>query len=343
MSSWSAPGSRGSVPRTICSTNCPGRTYAILEGRPDIGGTWDLFRYPGVRSDSDMHTLGYSFKPWKAAKSIADGPSILEYLRETVAEFGIGPHIRFDHLVERAEWSTDDARVDRQRHPGRHRGIDRVHVQLPVHVLRLLQLQGRLHAGVPRHRELRRAGRPPAGLARRPRLRRQAGRRHRIRRHGRHAGAGDGRRGRARHDAPAITDLRGLATGRGCDRQHAAQGAPRRPRLRHHAAQEHHAAAGALQADAVAAREVEGATAQDGPQGARRRLRRRHPFHAARTTRGTSGCAWCPTATSSTRSRRAGRRSSPTSSTRSPRRASACSPATSSTPTSSSRPPACSW
>jgi monooxygenase len=90
--------------------NCPGRTYAILEGRPDIGGTWDLFRYPGVRSDSDMHTLGYSFKPWKAAKSIADGPSILEYLRETVAEFGIGPHIRFDHLVERAEWSTDHAR-----------------------------------------------------------------------------------------------------------------------------------------------------------------------------------------------------------------------------------------
>jgi len=90
--------------------NCPGRTYAILEGRPDIGGTWDLFRYPGVRSDSDMHTLGYSFKPWNAAKSIADGPSILEYLRETVAEFGIGPHIHFGHLVERAEWSTDDAR-----------------------------------------------------------------------------------------------------------------------------------------------------------------------------------------------------------------------------------------
>src|SRR6188768_2832391 len=75
-------------------TNCPGRTYAILEGRPDIG----------------RHTLGYSFKPWNAAKSIADGPSILEYLRETVAEFGIGPHIRFGHLVERAEWSTDDAR-----------------------------------------------------------------------------------------------------------------------------------------------------------------------------------------------------------------------------------------
>ncbi len=90
--------------------NCPSRTYAILEGRPDIGGTWDLFRYPGVRSDSDMHTLGYSFKPWSASKAIADGPSILAYLRETVAEFGIDRHIRFNHLVSRAEWSSDDAR-----------------------------------------------------------------------------------------------------------------------------------------------------------------------------------------------------------------------------------------
>ena len=90
--------------------NCPGRTYAILEGRDDIGGTWDLFRYPGVRSDSDMHTLGYSFKPWTSSKAIADGPSILSYLRDTVAEYGIDRHIRFNHLVSKAEWSTDDAR-----------------------------------------------------------------------------------------------------------------------------------------------------------------------------------------------------------------------------------------
>ena len=62
---------------------CPGRTYAILEGRADLGGTWDLFRYPGIRSDSDMYTLGYSFKPWTKPKAIADGPSILEYLKET--------------------------------------------------------------------------------------------------------------------------------------------------------------------------------------------------------------------------------------------------------------------
>jgi cation diffusion facilitator CzcD-associated flavoprotein CzcO len=88
---------------------CPGRTYAILEGRDDIGGTWDLFRYPGVRSDSDMHTLGYDFKPWTAEKAIADGPSIMAYLRETVAEHGVGPHIRFGHLVRAADWDSASA------------------------------------------------------------------------------------------------------------------------------------------------------------------------------------------------------------------------------------------
>ena len=91
-------------------TMSPDRTYVILEGRDDIGGTWDLFRYPGVRSDSDMHTLGYSFKPWTAAKSIADGPSILEYVKETSRDYGIDSHIRFRHLVESAEWSSADAR-----------------------------------------------------------------------------------------------------------------------------------------------------------------------------------------------------------------------------------------
>lgn len=88
----------------------PGRTFAILEGRDDIGGTWDLFRYPGVRSDSDMHTLGFNFKPWKAEKSIADGPSIMAYLRETVSEYGLEPHIRFRHLVRTAQWDSATAR-----------------------------------------------------------------------------------------------------------------------------------------------------------------------------------------------------------------------------------------
>ena len=86
--------------------NCPDRTYAILEGRESIGGTWDLFRYPGVRSDSDMYTLGYSFKPWQEAKAIADGPSILRYVQETARENAIEGHIRFRHSVKAASWSS---------------------------------------------------------------------------------------------------------------------------------------------------------------------------------------------------------------------------------------------
>jgi monooxygenase len=88
----------------------PGRTYTILEGRDTIGGTWDLFRYPGVRSDSDMNTLGYRFRPWTRAKAIADGPSILRYIRATATEAGIDRHTRFGHRVVRAEWSSEDAR-----------------------------------------------------------------------------------------------------------------------------------------------------------------------------------------------------------------------------------------
>ena len=90
-------------------TRCPDRTFAILEGRSDIGGTWDLFRYPGVRSDSDMHTLGFSFKPWTHEKSIADGPSIMQYLRETVSQYDLVKSIRFNTLVSSASWSTADA------------------------------------------------------------------------------------------------------------------------------------------------------------------------------------------------------------------------------------------
>jgi monooxygenase len=89
---------------------CPGKSYAILEAREDIGGTWDLFRYPGIRSDSDMHTLGYRFRPWTEAKSIADGPSILRYVRDTASDGGIDRHIRLRHRVVSAEWSSADAR-----------------------------------------------------------------------------------------------------------------------------------------------------------------------------------------------------------------------------------------
>ena len=90
--------------------NCPGKTYAILEARDRSGGTWDLFRYPGIRSDSDMYTLGYSFRPWEGAKAIADGSSILDYVRQTARDNGIDKRIRFHHRVLRAEWSTAEAR-----------------------------------------------------------------------------------------------------------------------------------------------------------------------------------------------------------------------------------------
>ena len=87
----------------------PDRSYVILEGREAIGGTWDLFRYPGIRSDSDMYTLGYSFRPWTEAKAIADGPSILKYVRETARDYGIDQHIRYGHQVTAAAWSSEDA------------------------------------------------------------------------------------------------------------------------------------------------------------------------------------------------------------------------------------------
>ncbi len=89
---------------------CPEKTYAIFEARSAIGGTWDLFRYPGIRSDSDMYTLGYSFRPWENAKAIADGSSILEYVRDTARRDGSDGRVRFDHRVVRAEWSSEDSR-----------------------------------------------------------------------------------------------------------------------------------------------------------------------------------------------------------------------------------------
>ncbi|MFJ6197887.1 flavin-containing monooxygenase [Micromonospora sp. NPDC092111] len=90
--------------------DCPDKTYAVLEARDAIGGTWDLFRYPGIRSDSDMFTLGYSFKPWTDPKAIADGESIRRYVRQTARDYGVEEHIRFQHRVVRAEWDRATAR-----------------------------------------------------------------------------------------------------------------------------------------------------------------------------------------------------------------------------------------
>ncbi|MEH6792312.1 flavin-containing monooxygenase [Parasphingorhabdus sp.] len=88
---------------------CKGKSFAIVEARERLGGTWDLFRYPGIRSDSDMYTLGYNFKPWTARRAIADAPSILAYLHETVAEYGLEDRIRFGQKVIDASWSSEEA------------------------------------------------------------------------------------------------------------------------------------------------------------------------------------------------------------------------------------------
>jgi monooxygenase len=90
--------------------DCPRKSFIVLEASGAIGGTWDLFRYPGIRSDSDMHTLGYRFQPWRGEKAIADGPSILDYLNDTAREYGIDRKTRFHHKVKRASWSSAEAR-----------------------------------------------------------------------------------------------------------------------------------------------------------------------------------------------------------------------------------------
>ncbi len=88
----------------------PGTSYAVLEARDTIGGTWDLFRYPGIRSDSDMHTLGYPFRPWLDGQALADGPSILQYVQDTADEYGVTSKVRLHHRVVEADWSSADAR-----------------------------------------------------------------------------------------------------------------------------------------------------------------------------------------------------------------------------------------
>jgi len=88
---------------------CPEKKVAILEARSSIGGTWDLFRYPGIRSDSDMFTLGYRFKPWTSDKGIADGGDIRDYIHTAASENGVDKKIRFNHKVKQADWSSKDA------------------------------------------------------------------------------------------------------------------------------------------------------------------------------------------------------------------------------------------
>ena len=88
--------------------NCPDKTFAMLEGRSNIGGTWDLFKYPGIRSDSDMHTFAYSFRPWTYEKTISDGATILKYLNETIDDYELRQHIKLNHWISEVSWSANE-------------------------------------------------------------------------------------------------------------------------------------------------------------------------------------------------------------------------------------------
>ena len=133
--------------------SCRGKSYVILEGRDAIGGTWDLFRYPGIRSDSDMFTFGYPFRPWKSNAAIADGESIRTYIRETAEAYGIDRKIRFRHRVTSASWSSADAlwTIEAERGAGARAGS--LHLQFSVRLHRLLRLCRRLHARICRRRK----------------------------------------------------------------------------------------------------------------------------------------------------------------------------------------------
>ena len=187
---------------------CPGKRFAIVEKRASIGGTWDLFRYPGVRSDSDMYTLGYRFRPWTDAQAIADGPSILRYIRATAEEAGIvaedplRPRRAARRLVERRRALDGARRARRRRRAGDVAGA------LSPRLQRLLPLRRRLSTRVRGRGRFRRHAGQPAVLARRPRRRRQAHRRHRQRRDRGDARPRARRERRARDDAAALAELR---------------------------------------------------------------------------------------------------------------------------------------
>ena len=200
------------------TTKQPGHSFAILEGRDAIGGTWDLFRYPGIRSDSDLHTFGYEFKPWTSKNAIADADEILDYLRETIAENDLARRIRFGHKVIGARLVRRGCALD--GHTQRTDSGEQFDVTCSS-------------CSPPPATTTTRAGTAPTSrvartsavwsctprLAGGPRLPGKRGRRHRQRRDGRHADSRDGRPRRPRDDVAALAELCDAAPGAGPDRQ----------------------------------------------------------------------------------------------------------------------------
>ena len=189
---------------------CPDKSYLILEGTGIVGGTWDLFRYPGIRSDSDMYTLGYNFKPWKEGKAIADGPSILQYIRETASEADIDRNIRYQQMVTSAKWSSEDAAWTVAAHDTVTDEITTIRCNFLLMCSGYYNYeQGYLPEFKGRDRFRGETVHPqhwPEGLDYSGRQ----GRHHRFGRDRRDAGSGDGQESRARRDAAALAHLHGL-------------------------------------------------------------------------------------------------------------------------------------
>ncbi len=299
----------------------PGRSYAILEARGASGGTWDLFRFPGVRSDSDLHTFGYEFRPWRSEVAIADAGSILAYLRETAAEYGIDRHIRYHTKVLAASWSSADARwtvTTENTETGEH---DTVTCRW------LLSASGyyRYDEGYTPHFEGReRFAGPIVHPQHWPADLDYAGKRVVV------IGSG----------ATAVTLIPAMAATaahvtmlqrtpsyvlpvptRDALNARLTAAARRRARVRDHPAAEHLPPGDALAAVPEVPRRRRARSSGTSTSSCCRRAIRSTSTSARRTARGTSGCASCPTVTCSASSARARRRWSPGTSRRSPRTA----------------------
>ena len=276
-------------------TECPWATYAIFEARDAIGGTWDLFRYPGIRSDSDMYTLGYSFRPWDGEKSIADGDSILQYIKDTAAESGIDAHIRFDHRIAAADWSTRRSPLARHRRAGPTPA--RPSSSPPASSSPAPATTATTTATCPTSR----AWTDFAGTIVHPQawpddldVTGQADRGDRQRGHRRHPRAGAGPLGRPRDHAAALADLHRLAAREEPGGRPAAQAPAGEAGRRGRQVVPRPDDAGLLpgQPPVPAARQAPAAEGPGAPAPARATTST--PTSRRSTTRGTSACARCP-------------------------------------------------
>ena len=188
------------------TTQLPGTSFVILEAQESFGGTWLTHRYPGIRSDSDLHTFGYRFKPWTSAP-IATAAEIRSYMGEVIAENGLERHIRYRHRISSASWSSLTNRWTIEAVRTDSGETVTLHREFPVDVPGLLSALRGLYAAMAGHGELQGPHRSPADLAGGSRLPGQEGRRHRFGRHGGDPDSGDRRRLRSRHDAAALADL----------------------------------------------------------------------------------------------------------------------------------------